>query len=70
MKRFHSSGLADQITVKFSENTNMGGFFQGQILSPLVVRQIFDFSLSLGDAFSGSFTYIFMCMYVMCVCVL
>ena len=49
-------GLADQMTITFSEATNMGGSYQGQVLSPTEVRQMFNFSQALGSAYSGAWT--------------
>ena len=47
-------GLADQITITFSEDTNMGGSYQGKTLAPSEVKQIFNFSQELGLLFSGN----------------
>jgi len=46
-------GGSDQISVKFSENTNMGGSFVGQFLDQFQVRQIFNFSQEPGLAMTG-----------------
>lgn len=49
-------GLSDQITITFSEDTNMGGSYQGQVLSPAQVNHMFNFTQDLGIAFTGSWT--------------
>ena len=49
-------GLSDQMTITFSEDTNMGGSYQGQILKPDKVNQMFNFSQNLGIAFTGAWT--------------
>jgi hypothetical protein len=42
-----------QITITFSEETNMGGAYLGQLFSPTEVEKSFNFSQSLGEAFRG-----------------
>jgi len=49
-------GLADQLTITFSEATNMGNSYQGQVLSPTEVVRMFNFSQALGSAYTGAWT--------------
>jgi len=42
-----------QITITFSEDTNMGGAYLGQLFSAAEVKKSFNFSQSLGEAFRG-----------------
>ena len=47
-------GTSDQITITFSEMTNMGGSMVGLTLSASEVEKRFNFSMNLGQAYSGS----------------
>lgn len=47
-------GTSDQITITFSEMTNMGGSMVGLTLSASEVEKRFNFSMNLGQAYTGS----------------